>query len=376
MAQPTLVDSDDWSLDSQNSVTTKSFTLQAGDCLVVLCHSYQHDSVSAGPSVSDSINGAHTERARTNTWLGESDRTDGTVFVVESSGAGSTTVVINPPGSAANFWGVVLQYRGGTFTVAGDTDASSGSLPLTATIGSLSSGDYLMAGVAYLDANPMSSFAASSPAVEHHGVFNEDWYANSFATRTQEGVTSVSMTWAGSATIDQVGYAAVAIRFEAEDSSIEGVATATLDAATVAGTGTLALAGQVSTTLAAATVAGAGTLALSGQATSTLGDATVSASGALALAGAATPTLDAATTTAAGTLALSGSASPTLDAAMLSGAAGLSLSGAASLTLAAATLAATGQFSTSPVIASITGDPGGLGIVTRGGRVTLTGLNL
>lgn len=123
-----------------------------------------------------------------------------------------------------------------------------------------------------------------------------------------------------------------------------GSLIATLGAATLSSTGTLALTGALNKTLAAVTSNATGTLALSGALTQTLGAATLSADGVLGVVafGALTQTLEAATAMATGTLAINGTLSQTLGAATSSATGALALSGTLNKTLGAATLSAAG----------------------------------
>lgn len=126
--------------------------------------------------------------------------------------------------------------------------------------------------------------------------------------------------------------------------AISGTASATLAATTVVAAGTIALTGATSATLAAATLASTGTISLSATLTATLGAATLSAASTVALTGALTATLDAATLSAAGTAAnvITGDLTATLGAATLSAASTLALRGTTTTTLGNATLVAAG----------------------------------
>ena len=124
-------------------------------------------------------------------------------------------MTIAPPGSLARVWGQTLQFRptGGTLSVAAGTEASTYSLPATATIGSLASGTYLVPGVAYLDAGVLTAFGVTAGVVGYEYV-DPNHYATSHVWRVQAGVTSVSHTWDGTASsLFQRGYAAAALLF-------------------------------------------------------------------------------------------------------------------------------------------------------------------
>jgi hypothetical protein len=226
MAVPTLIDTDDFGGASESFVdskTTKSFTLAAGDFLVVELHVYQSDSGVTPMVVSDSVNGNWTEYANIGIAGGSA------VFAVLSSGAGSSAVTINPPGSEALIWGSVQQFRGGTFTSAGDTgfwDADGGAesaFPRTAEVTGLSSGDYLIAGTLFSDFNSgdVTNFVPGVNQTQHHGVTPEegDFFCNSFDTRAFEGVTAASLTWdadqVSNESITSMGYAAAVFSFSA-----------------------------------------------------------------------------------------------------------------------------------------------------------------
>lgn len=140
--------------------------------------------------------------------------------------------------------------------------------------------------------------------------------------------------------------------------------------------GTTTTTGSLAVTVGAAASAATGTLKISGAASRTLGATTVAGVGTVAVSGALSRTLGAASANAAGTLSVSGAVSASVAAASVSAAGTLRITGAAARTLGAATLAAAGNTGTAPVITSVTGDPGGLGIVTRGGLATLIGTNL
>lgn len=126
--------------------------------------------------------------------------------------------------------------------------------------------------------------------------------------------------------------------------SISGTASATLAATTVVSAGTVALTGSTTATLAAATLAGTGTLSLSATLTATLGDATLAATGTAGnvVTGTLAVTLDAATLAAASTLVLRGTTTTTLANATLAGTGTLSLRATSSVTLGNVALSATG----------------------------------
>lgn len=128
--------------------------------------------------------------------------------------------------------------------------------------------------------------------------------------------------------------------------AIAGTASVTLDAATSTATGTLAIVGTASPTLDAATLAATGALAISGAASITLDTATLAATGNAGVTGTADVTLDAATVAATGTLAIAGAASPTLADATAAGTGALAIAGTLTGTLADASLAATGVIGT------------------------------
>lgn len=231
MATPTLIDADSFGGTSESmldSRATKTFTLQAGDFLVTELHVYQSDSNAAPIVVSDSLNGTWTEYARAVSWVGGgSDRTFAAVHAVLASGAGSTTVTINPPGSEALIWGSVQQFRGGTFAFADDAifedpdGGASTSSPIVAGVTGLASGDYLIAGTFHFDFNEgdLNSFTpGGSPQVNHHAVAGPYWQSV-FSTRAYESVSDASLTWSFSVgaaeSIFISAWAAAAFRFSA-----------------------------------------------------------------------------------------------------------------------------------------------------------------
>jgi len=107
--------------------------------------------------------------------------------------------------------------------------------------------------------------------------------------------------------------------------------------------------GTLSVTLDAATLAAAGAVALSGSLATTLGALTLSGTGAVSVAGAATPTLAALTLSGTAGAAVAGSASPTLATMTLASVATVPVAGSGSVTLAALTLTGEG----------LSGAPGG-----------------
>jgi hypothetical protein len=98
-----------------------------------------------------------------------------------------------------------------------------------------------------------------------------------------------------------------------------GTLSATLGAATLAATGTVALKGTLTKTLGALTSAATGTVALQGTLSKTLGALSLAATGELTSSGSGTLTqiLGAATLAATGTVALAGNVSATLGALTL-----------------------------------------------------------
>lgn len=129
--------------------------------------------------------------------------------------------------------------------------------------------------------------------------------------------------------------------------AIAGTSSATLAAATLSATGTLAISSTASATLAATTVVAAGTVALTGSTTATLAAATLAGTGTISLSATLTSTLDDATLAATGTAGtvVTGTLAVTLDAATLAAASTLALRGTTTTTLANATLAGTGTLS-------------------------------
>jgi hypothetical protein len=140
--------------------------------------------------------------------------------------------------------------------------------------------------------------------------------------------------------------------------------------------GELTTVGALAVTVGAASASATGTLRISGSATGTLGAATLAAVATIAVSGALAGTIGAVSVSAAAALRVTGAASASVGAATVSALGTLRIAGVSALTLGAATLAAAGSSGTDPIITSVTGDPGGLGIVTRGGLATLTGTNL
>lgn len=134
-------------------------------------------------------------------------------------------------------------------------------------------------------------------------------------------------------------------------SGITGALTATLGAATLSGTGALAISGALTTTLSAATLSGTGALPISGAVTSTLAAATLAGTGTLPITGSSTVTLDAATVSASGTIGSFATLAVTLNAATLAATGTLPIAGAVSVALAPATLAGVG---TLPIVAGAT----------------------
>lgn len=135
------------------------------------------------------------------------------------------------------------------------------------------------------------------------------------------------------------------IDYTEPSSGISGTASISLDEATTAASGTLAIAGSAGPTLDGATLSAAGTVAIAGSSAPTLDAVTISAAGVLPLAGVSDPTLDGTTISAAGTLAITGSAGPALDGVTIS-AAGVSQSittGALDASLDAVTISGAGS---------------------------------
>lgn len=122
---------------------------------------------------------------------------------------------------------------------------------------------------------------------------------------------------------------------------LNGAATITLGAATLASTARVAIRGTATPTLGAVTLTSAAVLPLKAAAAITLGAVTLASTARLAIRGTATPTLGAATLTATGSVAftgIAGQAAITLGATTLSSAAVLPIKGAASVTLGAVAL--------------------------------------
>lgn len=177
---------------------------------------------------------------------------------------------------------------------------------------------------------------------DHASLFDDPWVGSEVIGarlfHPMRAPTAASRTGTLAATLDAAALASTATI------AIAGTASSTLAAATLSATATVGIAGTATATLADTTVVATGTLPLVGTLSATLGNATAAATGTVALAGALAVTLDAATLAATGTAAsvVTGTLAATLDAATLSAAATLALRASTTTTLADATLSATG----------------------------------
>ncbi len=193
----------------------------------------------------------------------------------------------------------------------------------------------------------------------------------------------------------------------AGDVAIEGALAATLDDATLAGAGTVGsggIAGTLDVTLSDVTLAGAGDVAIEGALNSTLDDLVLAGSGDVAVQADASITLDDlalagtgdvavagdlsvmlgdATLTGSGDVAIDGALAATLDDLALAGIGDVAIEGALDITLDNLTLAGSGIVGTAPIVGTlnITLDDAalaGAGDVDVAGdlSVTLDGLTL
>jgi hypothetical protein len=123
---------------------------------------------------------------------------------------------------------------------------------------------------------------------------------------------------------------------------IVGTLSVTLGAATLAGTGAVDVQAVSSVTLGAVTLPGTGTVEVQAVLSATLAALQAAGTGAVAAQGTLGTALDAATLAATGTVDIQGTLSTTLDAATLAATSGGGIQGLASITLAALGLSATG----------------------------------
>lgn len=152
-----------------------------------------------------------------------------------------------------------------------------------------------------------------------------------------------TVQWADGGTAANAG---VALEIDAAEAGIAGTAAITLDAATLAATGTLAIAGAAAVTLGDSTLSATGTLTIVGSAAITLDAVALvatgegEAGGEEPITGEAAITLADATLAATGTLSIAGLAAVTLSAVTLSSIGTIVILGAATITLAGVTLTA------------------------------------
>ena len=138
--------------------------------------------------------------------------------------------------------------------------------------------------------------------------------------------------------------------------AISGVLGGTLDAVTLAATGTLTVRGSLAATLVGATVAASGSLATGGTVAATLAGATLAAAGSVALAGSLGATLAPTTLAAAGSLPLAGAVAATLGSVALAATGASQSSGNLSATLADTTVAGTGVLSIAGTLTATLGN--------------------
>lgn len=314
-------------------VVSDPIAVQAGDVVVVSVGMTYADNPTA-ISVSDNVHGSYGSPVV----QGSSPYDHCAIWAMVAASTGNVEVTLSVSGEIYGSICEVTVLRGVNPTPAGTAagGAFNSNAIGPAVISSLSSGDYLTIGVAQISdaSSPTITPDGSQTSLRTRQVFGID--AGDVSYREQNGVTSTSLQWTGTG-VSGGGwnnYAAVAFAVAGGGGAVEG---------------------ELDVTLAGATASASGTLAIAGAAAVSLGAASVSASGALPITGGASLTAAASTLSASGTLPLLAEAS---------------------LTLAAASLSASGAFSTAPIITSVIGDPGGLGIVTRGGLVALAGINL
>jgi hypothetical protein len=155
--------------------------------------------------------------------------------------------------------------------------------------------------------------------ITDYTFIGETSFSSGGSISAQHKVLATAGTESGNAvsiTSEQWGAVAWAIAPVA-GGGIEGAASITLSALTLAATGTLPILGTASITLAALTSTATGVVPIVGAASITLDALTLTATGTLTTEGAASITLGALTLTATGALAIKGTASITLGALTL-----------------------------------------------------------
>jgi hypothetical protein len=195
-----------------DSATGAGMIAEAGDLIAVFTRYYDEPTASATLTVSDDINGAHTQSLN-NVVSGTSNTTRIAAHYFQNSAADSDLdVTINPGGASAFIEASATIIRGAQTTggPAGTQTSSTGTTTRTVTISGLASGDYIIVGMAHSwNTGPVTPGGSQTSTFTR----NLAGYSTDIGYRIYSGVTSVSLEWTyGSNPGTNVGFVAYAFK--------------------------------------------------------------------------------------------------------------------------------------------------------------------
>jgi hypothetical protein len=202
----------DGGITEVDSATGAGLSVQAGDIIAVFTRYYDEPTASATLTVSDDINGAHTQSLN-NVVSGTSNTTRIAAHYFQNSGGDADLdVTINPGGASAFIEASATVIRGAQTAggPAGTQTSSTGTTTRTVTIGSLASGDYIIVGLAHSwNTGPVTPGASQTSTFTRE----EAGYSTDIGYQIYTGVTSVSLEWTyGTNPGTNIGFVAYAFK--------------------------------------------------------------------------------------------------------------------------------------------------------------------